>query len=231
MNVSVAMATFNGEKYLKEQLDSILCQLDFKDEVIISDDGSTDETLNLLNEYKNDKRVQVIKNPRKGVVSNFDNALRNSNNEVIFLSDQDDIWLPNKVEVVKKCFLNSEKDLVLHNGLIFQDNVDVLNKLLIKKMRHGVMINVLKSCYWGCCMAFKRNLLHHILPFPSHVPAHDQWIGLVAEKRRQSIFLNKPLIMHRVHKNNVSRPLPLSQKLSFRVRLLQSFLNSKGMKD
>ena len=102
------MATFNGEKYLKEQLDSILCQLDFKDEVIISDDGSTDETLNLLNEYKNDKRVQVIKNPRKGVVSNFDNALRNSNNEVIFLSDQDDIWLPNKVEVVKKCFLNSE---------------------------------------------------------------------------------------------------------------------------
>lgn len=231
MNVSVAMATFNGEKFLKEQLDSILCQLDFKDEVIISDDGSTDRTLNLLHEYKNDKRIKVLKNPRKGVVSNFENALRNSSNEVIFLSDQDDIWLPNKVEVVKNCFLNSEKDLVLHNGLIFQDNADVLNKLLIKKMRHGVAINLLKSCYWGCCMAFKKNLLRYILPFPSPVPAHDQWIGLVAEKRRQSVFLYKPLIMHRVHKNNVSRPLPLSQKLNFRVRLLQSFLNSNKTKD
>lgn len=227
VNVSVAMATFNGEKYLKEQLDSILCQLDFKDEVIISDDGSTDETLNLLNEYKNDKRVQVIKNPRKGVVSNFENALRQCKNEVIFLSDQDDIWLPNKLKSVMDLLGDSKKDLVLHNGLNFYDDIESLpeNDLLIKKMRHGITVNILKSCYWGCCMAFKRSLLDSALPFPSHVPSHDQWLGLIAEKKDSSVFLDIPLIMHRRHTNNVSKPLPIIQKVLFRFHLFISFLS------
>jgi len=221
------MATYNGGKFLKQQLDSILCQLGFRDELIVSDDGSSDTTLEILSEYqKEDVRVQVFVNPRKGFVSNFENALRQCKNDIIFLSDQDDIWLPNKVQVVTDFMSHSGKFLVLHNGLNFHENSNSTNDMLIKKMRHGVFLNIMMSCYWGCCMAFKRELIDMILPFPARVPTHDQWIGLVAEQTHQSVFLNQPLLMHRKHADNVSRSLPFFQKINFRVYFLLAYFMS-----
>lgn len=94
--ISVCMATYNGEEYIKEQLESILCQLGEMDEIIISDDGSTDNTLNIIESY-NDSRIKIhINTGKHGFVYNFENALQKAKGEYIFLSDQDDIWLPEK---------------------------------------------------------------------------------------------------------------------------------------
>lgn len=224
MNVSVAMATYNGEKFIEEQIDSILCQLGAQDELIVSDDGSSDATLEILKEYRKDKRVQVFANPRKGVVSNFENALKQCRNDLIFLSDQDDIWLSNKVETVKEILLHSEKSLVLHNGLNFYEDTNAPKDILIKKMRHGVVVNIMRSCYWGCCMAFRRELLHKALPFPPQLPTHDQWIGLVAEKAKDAVFLDQSLLLHRKHGNNVSKCLSFFQKLIFRKKMALAYI-------
>ena len=108
--VSVAMATYNGEKYIQEQIDSILKNLEKKDELIISDDGSNDGTIEIIKKnIKKDNRIKLINGPKRGVIKNFENALLNCNGDYIFLSDQDDIWLPNKVKTVMSYFEQDDK--------------------------------------------------------------------------------------------------------------------------
>lgn len=97
--ISVCIATYNGEKYLKEQLDSIIPQLTAQDELIISDDGSKDTTMEIIKRYAaNDSRIKVYKGPGKGVIANFEFAINQTQGEFIFLADQDDVWLPEKVQ-------------------------------------------------------------------------------------------------------------------------------------
>src|SRR5665647_351760 len=107
--ISVCLTTYNGEKYILEQIQSILCQIGYDDEVIISDDGSTDHTLKILNKQE-DHRIIIHHNSNsKGIISNIENALTHAKGDIIFLADQDDVWLPNKVkicsEVLKSCLL------------------------------------------------------------------------------------------------------------------------------
>ena len=110
--ISVCIATYNGEKYLRKQLDSILNQLEYNDEVIISDDGSSDETLNIISSY-NDKRIHVFHNKGEhGVVKNFENGLNHVLGDYIFLCDQDDIWKSNKVQVVLNELKDAKKDVI-----------------------------------------------------------------------------------------------------------------------
>ena len=119
--ISVAMATYNGEKFIKKQLDSILCQLDMQDEIIISDDGSTDNTLNIIKSY-NDNRIKIFEGPHNGVKQNFANAISKSQGEYIFLSDQDDIWVKNKVTIILEIFEKEKCACVLHDNIIFDSN-------------------------------------------------------------------------------------------------------------
>ena len=103
--VSVAMAVYNGETYLKEQMDSILSQLGVKDEVILSLDPSTDRTLDIIKDYcLRDSRVHMCWGPGRGVIKNFENAIKHCRNEIIFLADQDDVWKSEKVEKVLMAF-------------------------------------------------------------------------------------------------------------------------------
>ena len=213
------MATFNGEKYLKPQLDSIIQQIDDGDEIIICDDGSTDGTIDIIQEYKKkDSRIRLVCNAHKGFVLNFEDAINKCKNDIIFLSDQDDIWHADKVDHIKSIFQQSNKMLVLHNAINFYDGKH--QELLIQKKRRGVLINIVKSNYWGCCMAFKKELNKYILPFPCGLVTHDQWIGLIAESRKEVQFLDEVLITRRIHGNNVTRNLPLGKKISFRINLL-----------
>ena len=230
-SVSVAIATYNGEKYITDQLDSILKQLSSTDEIVISDDGSSDSTIDIIRRYQKEYSIiKLIKGPQKGVIKNFENAIRHCNNQIIFLADQDDIWLDNKVNEVVDVFLKKKKvNVVLHNMSFFNENGIVVEKFI--DYHPGFLMNILKSSYWGCCMAFRKNFCKKFLSIPKIVPAHDQWIGIVGEKNKCSFFLNKNLIKHRIHESNVSQKTSLIRKIVFREKLLLSYISFKGMDD
>ena len=208
MNISVAMAVYNGGKYLREQLDSILKQLDEMDELIISYNDSTDDTLKILEEYV--YKYEIIKVyhwEEKGVISNFENAITHCTNAYIFLSDQDDVWADDKVKKVMDAF-NSDKTIltVMHNCEYVDDNLNPLGKDLFsdRNVKLGFWKNLFINGYQGSCMAFKKDLVPFITPMPKTVAMHDQWIGIQCEKHGKVVFINDKLIRYRRHSNNVS---------------------------
>lgn len=203
--ISVAMAVFNGEKYLKEQISSILVQLSEDDELIVSIDESSDGSLEILKRIsKEDNRIKLIKGPNSGVIKNFENAILNCKGDYIFLSDQDDLWLKDKISKVKNIFKNENVDLVLHDAKVADKDLKVIHDSFFKlrKSKLGILKNIFKNSYIGCCMAFKSELKEKILPFPENIPMHDQWIGLIAEKYGKVKFLKEALIIYRRHEHN-----------------------------
>ena len=190
--ISVCIATYNGEKYIKEQLLSILPQLGKKDEVIISDDHSTDNTLDIVKGL-NDNRIKIVMNNReKGYTSNFENALSYAIGDYIFLSDQDDIWMSNKVDY---CIAElKEYDLVVSDAILINSKGEKIDDSFFYKRNvyYTWLGNIFKFGFLGCCMAFKMNVLKKALPFPKkHLYCtHDNWIFLVAQsfyKDRKSV--------------------------------------------
>ena len=198
------MATYNGEKYIKEQIESILVNLNEEDELIISDDGSTDGTIEIINSFI-DKRIKVFKGPRKGINKNFENAILNCNGDYIFLSDQDDYWYPNKVRTV----LNAFKDgyiLVQHNARVVDSNGSPLINSFssYRKVRGGFFNNWLRNTYHGCLMSFSKDLVKYILPFPKRGCFHDQWIGMIANAKGKTTFIDDILVDYKRYGNNQS---------------------------
>lgn len=204
---SIAMATYNGEMYIKEQIQSILENMSQNDELIISDDGSTDDTVNIIKEI-NDNRIKLIAGPKRGVKKNFENAIRACKGKYVFLSDQDDVWECNKIDEVLKAFQENDCTLVIHDAEVVDDKLQTINESFFeyRKCGAGILKNIYKNTYIGCCMAFDRNITENILPIPDDVEMHDQWIGVVNEIRyTKSLFLNKKLIKYRRHNNNTSK--------------------------
>lgn len=223
------MATYNGEKYIEEQLETILYQLSDDDELIISDDSSTDATIKIIKAF-NDKRIQLIENQKfQSPIFNFENALKHACGEYIFLADQDDIWMPQKVNILKK-YLN-DYDLVLSDANIIDINGGVINQSFYKlnSSRSGFMKNIIKNSYLGCTMAFNRKILEKSLPFPKDLPMHDWWLGLIAEIYGKTYFIEDKLISYRRHGNNASHTGQKSnysflKKIFFRSILIKNLL-------
>ena len=202
--ISVAMATYNGEKYIGEQLASILDQLGPEDEVVISDDGSTDKTLEIARGLE-DERVKIIEGPRKGVKQNFANAISKCNGEVIFLADQDDIWMPDKVAVVLEAFRKNDCKCVVHDAEVFDSTTGRTTEpsfFAWRKSGKGILKNIWKNTYIGCCMAFRKEMRAYILPIPNDINMHDQWIGIICEKHGGSVFIPEILVKYRRHDKN-----------------------------
>jgi len=203
--VTVCMATYNGAKYIEEQLKSILPQLTESDEIIISDDHSKDNTIKLIEDF-DDKRIKIFFNDGvRGLTYNFENAIRQATGEVIFLSDQDDIWLPNKVST---CLFHLDSfDVVVTNCSLVDNNYKVLEKSYfnLNKSRKGFFKNFYRSSYLGSCLAFNRVILKEILPFPKNLRLyHDWWIGMVADWKFKVYFIEEPLMLYRRHENTMS---------------------------
>lgn len=203
--ISVCIAIYNGRKYLREQLESIICQLSPDDEVIVSDDGSTDGSLDIIASFK-DPRITVYANGGEhGCVGNFSNALDHARGEYIFLADQDDVWLPGKVRTVMQ-YLEGGVDLVTHNARLIDGEGKDLGSDYFSRMHDGTgfWINFWKTRFLGCCMCFNRRVLEKSMPIPPKVACHDYWIGMVAARHFNVRFIDDELLLYRRHGGNAS---------------------------
>ncbi|MCH5275763.1 MAG: glycosyltransferase [Lachnospiraceae bacterium] len=209
VRISVAMITYNGEAFLREQLVSILSQLGPADELVISDDGSTDGTLYVIEEFMGGNvPIRLLTGPGTGIKANVENALRHCKGKYIFLADQDDVWTPDKVKEVMQCFKTRKASLVIHDATVFSDNIELPFIESFFAFRHsgpGIIKNLWKNSYIGCCMAFRRELLDKALPIPAKIEMHDQWLGILNDfYYKKSYFYNRPLLHYRRHRENNS---------------------------
>lgn len=209
VRISVAMITCNGEAFLREQLTSVLSQLDTRDELVISDDGSTDSTLDIIEEFtKGNVPIRLLTGPGTGIKANVEHALRSCTGKYIFLADQDDVWAPDKVKEVMQCFKDKRASLVIHDAAVFTESMEmpVMNSFFaFRNSGAGIIKNLWKNSYIGCCMAFRRELLEKALPIPAKIEMHDQWLGILNDfYYKKSYFLNNTLLYYRRHGDNNS---------------------------
>ena len=231
LSISVAMAVYNGEAYLSEQIDSILEQLGEKDELVISYNKSIDNTLKIIVDYqKKDNRVKVFICDTKGVLSNFENAIRHCKNDIIYLSDQDDVWIKGKIENTISYFENKNIYAIVHDKIYvdknlkpLKNNIECNNTPKLKKIK--VFNIIYKNKVQGSCLAFRKQLVDDILPFPKDIPMHDSWIGLISNIYGDVIIVNKPLLYYRIHGDNVSpvKHKAFSGMLRDRVSLIKNY--------
>lgn len=198
------MATFNGERHLAAQMASVLAQLGVEDELVIADDCSSDGTLEIINGWE-DGRIRLLHGVRQlGVVANFERALLAAKGDFIFLCDQDDIWLPNKLAVFMPALCSA--DLVVSDCCVTDEALSVRHPSFFKLRGSGpgTLRNLWRNSYLGCCIAFRRQLLERALPFPAGLPMHDTWIGLVANATGVVCFSREVTLLYRRHGGNLS---------------------------
>lgn len=244
MRISVAMAVHNGLPYIREQLATILPQLGPDDELVIADDGSQDGTLDYLVELaRHEPRVRLCLAPPAGpsaqpgmrparsrtvqafVVANFARALARCRGEIIFLSDQDDRWLPGRVAAMQAALLADPDCLLVQADARLIDASGQEIAPSFYALRHcgpGLLRNFLRNTYVGCCLAIRRELLSVALPFPARLPMHDSWLGLLAQAAGRVRFLPAILTEYRRHEQNATslRPSPPGQVIRWRLDLL-----------
>ncbi len=229
MKISVALAAYKGERYIAEQLNSILCQLGENDEIIVSDDYPAGKTREAVSEI-HDKRIRYIEGQGKGVVSNFENALNACTGDVIFLSDQDDVWMPDKVEKVLAEIRNGA-DLVLHDAAVTDGSLNITDPsfFAVHGSNASFAKNLIRNSFVGCCMVFTRKVMEDSLPFPKELPMHDWWIALAAMKKGyKTVLLPESLIKWRRHGDNVTGGKTSTvQKIKWRLKMLLSVARIK----
>lgn len=236
MLISICMATYNGAKYIREQVDSILNQ-EFKEnkdveiELVVSDDDSTDDTLKILESY-GDSRIKIFHhtehkkhkylNASRLCKCNFENAMRHANGDYIFLSDQDDVWYPWKVDKQ----LSTLRSWGGVNASAFDMGNEKLKKIGTVVYPHNMPFISMKNadCLYGFSLAFTRKEMNYYLPIPTAVAGHDKYMQYSAIWRKTLSFIDEPCAIHRYSgehnvssfgKNNVLPPFYI--KLYFRL--------------
>lgn len=211
-NISVCMATYNGAKLLHDQLDSILSQISDNDEIIVVDDASTDNSVEILRSYR-DERIKIYLNSKNmGVNKSFERAITLSEGKYIFLSDQDDVWCPGRMKIMREALDTSNVLLVstLFSCIDGEGNTcSVISPMLYSLDSNRYIRNILgiflnRRSYYGCAMAFRCELKKIILPFPFYIESHDLWIAFTANICRSNLHLEYCSLLHRVHGKNAS---------------------------
>ena len=232
-SISVCMATYNGQEFLIQQINSILSQLKPKDELIIVDDFSTDNTISLIENIR-DSRIKILKNDNnQREVKSFCKAIRNAKNDIIFLSDQDDIWIPGRVAEMTKILIDSGASVISSNftwinasGNHISIEVDgVLESKSNYYLNNIIDIFTGKTNYYGCAMAFRREFLSLISPIPAFVESHDLWIALASNLTKRNIHTELNTLLKRQHNNNATSPVStrkLYQKIWSRIIFVAS---------
>jgi glycosyltransferase involved in cell wall biosynthesis len=206
IKISVCMATFNGKRFLSAQINSVLEDLRLEDELVIVDDASEDSTLQIIQGF-NDPRIRCIQNLKNiGVLKSFEKAVVNSKGKVIFFCDQDDLWYKGKRDTMVNAVMNPGiLAAVCDCNLIdVKGSVTIKSFFEIRFSRQGFWKNLYKNTFLGCGMCFRRELVSALLPFPSYVSMHDEWVGLMANVFGLVKFVKEPLFGYRRHGNNVT---------------------------
>lgn len=207
--VSVCLAAYNGAAHIEEQIKSILSELDADDELIVVDDKSTDKTVGVVRDIRDD-RIRLVKAAANaGYVRTFERALGEARGEYVFLSDQDDVWIPGRVETMISAMEN--KDMVASNCQHFDGPLGTFHEIRLKakdsgrSVRNVIGIVIGYRLHWGCAMAVRKRILTQILPFPEHMAeSHDQWIAMVGNVNRSIVYLEADTILHRLHGHNLT---------------------------
>jgi glycosyltransferase, family 2 len=208
--IDILLATYNGEKYLAKQIDSIICQTYRNWNLLIRDDGSSDSTFEILKEYeKKDNRVKIIndKKGNLGIVKNFEELLKISNSELIMFSDQDDIWFENKLEKYLENVKNLKNQgfLIHSDAVLFSENKkDIWKSTFVSEKAKKIGLENIFFNYFvqGATILISKKLKEFILPFPKEVYLHDRYIHVISELFFERIFIKESLIYYRQHNNN-----------------------------
>lgn len=206
MKISIAMATYNGAAYLQEQLDSFCTQTHLPDEVVVTDDGSTDKTISLIKQFADRAPFEVhysINEQNLGYAGNFSQAIQKCRGDVIFLSDQDDIWLTEKIARVKEQFeKNSTTLLVMCDAQLIQAD----GALTEFTQRNQILALGLdpRTFTAGCCMAIRKSLVPILVPFPTKYFAHDTWINRLALELNAKHVIPEVMQYYRRHNDTTS---------------------------
>ncbi len=237
--IDVLMATYNGEKYLKEQIDSILNQTYQNIHLIISDDCSTDETRKILKTYEENEKITIFyQENNQGYVKNFEFLLKQVTSELYMFADQDDFWLPEKIEKSVEKLQNENLDLVFGDLEVVDENLKTIYPsfskfmLLDRKIKRELNTNKLQylyNCMTGCTILSKKEFLDKILPLPtnSKYVIHDYWLGLVISLNGKVGYLETPYIKYRQHGNNQVGTDKISHKFKKLEQVRNLFIDVK----
>lgn len=230
--ISVCITTFNGERFIKDQLYSILQQLNAEDEIIISDDGSMDLTVKIIEDFK-DERIKIFMHLRNKlcyypfyrITKNVENALNHAKGDLIFLADQDDSWVSTKVQTVIQEMGNNL--CLLHDCIVVNGKGEEIYSSYFYQNRSklGIIENLINNSYLGCCMVIRKEFLNTVLPFPLIPIPHDIWIGLLAECKGGMKICDKKLLYYRRHSSNQSTSSEKSNadflyKIRYRINII-----------
>jgi glycosyltransferase involved in cell wall biosynthesis len=215
-SISVAIATYNGEKYLEEQLDSILSQTLKPSEIIVCDDQSTDGTREILEKYQQKGLIKYFVNDKRlGFIGNFKRAVSLTSPEnYIALSDQDDIWLPSKIQAAAELLLKiegSNRPAMVYSDLVLVDeDKNLLNKSFRNELGQGGYIHCLETLLFGsfvngCTMLMNPNMRNYFSSIPEKGTLnHDTWMSLIAYTFGEVAVVPDSLILYRRHSNNAT---------------------------
>jgi len=224
--VSVCMAAYNGARFIEAQIASILPQLAPEDEIVIVDDGSKDDTVARINEIRDSRILLYVHERNEGVVATFEDALRCATGNILFLSDDDDLWAPNKVERVLQEFeRHPDAQLVASRVALIDERGGPLPDGRVNRygaFQPGFWRNIIKNHYQGSAMAIRASLLGQVLPFPrGKLFLHDAWIGTRNEANGgKAAFIDEPLVYYRRHSQNASQRDDPLRLFKLRVNLL-----------
>jgi glycosyltransferase involved in cell wall biosynthesis len=222
------MATYNGEKYVVPQLVSILEQLSDQDEVIVVDDCSTDGTVAAVKAL-HDRRITIHINERnRKEVFSFSRAMLLAKNDVVFLSDQDDLWTPGRASLMQETLIASGASVITSNFSWISAAGDAISvaydgvsaSASTKHVGNIVDIFLGKTNYFGCAMALRREFVRVIAPIPAFVESHDLWIALASNLARSNVHIDANTLLKRRHGSNATNTVStrsLYRKLWSRV--------------
>jgi glycosyltransferase involved in cell wall biosynthesis len=232
LSISVVLPLYNGSRFIRPQIESVLGQLVSGDELIVVDDSSTDPSCEIVASYGS-PYVHLVRNEtNQGVRFTVQRGLEHAQNDIIFLCDQDDIWLPGKrAAFIAEFERDSGVSLVISDAEVIDEEGRLIARSFMNEyrggFRGGVLQTIWRNSYLGCALAVRKSVLDRALPIPQGAPMHDMWLGVIAKLSGRVTYLSTPYLQYRRHASNYSpdRPQSWGRRLRWRWSLACAIAN------